>query len=65
MSTSPASPASTLAPCGCQTATAGEETFSERIAKDLRSTTVSEWIQVALGAGALYLSWRIYQEIKK
>lgn len=48
-------------PCGCQPRTAG---LGERIRTDLRETTVAEWIQIALAAGALYLSYRIYQEVK-
>lgn len=48
--------------CACQrTATGG---LGERIATDLRETTVAEWIQIALAAGALYLSYRIYQEVR-
>ena len=48
-------------PCECQGRT---QTLGERIAGDLRAMTVSEWAQIALAAGALWLSWRIYKEVK-
>lgn len=52
-------------PCACHGArTAGDSSLVERIGKDLRETTVPEWIQIALAAGALYLSYRIYKEVK-
>ena len=52
-------------PCACQgPRTAGESSLVERIGKDLRDTTVPEWIQIALAAGALYLSYRIYKEVR-
>lgn len=49
-------------PCECQQARTGS--LGERISTDLRETTVAEWIQIALAAGALYLSYRIYKEVK-
>ena len=52
--------------CECQSArTAGDMTLGERIQKDIRETTVAEWIQIALAGGALYLSWRIYKEVQR
>ncbi len=49
--------------CACQHTKTGS--LGERIATDLRGTTVAEWIQIALAAGALYLSYRIYREVKR
>lgn len=49
-------------PCACQGTSTGS--LGERISTDLRETTVAEWIQIALAAGALYLSYRIYKEVK-
>lgn len=49
-------------PCECHAPRTGS--LGERIATDLRATTVAEWIQIALAAGALYLSYRIYVEVK-
>lgn len=50
-------------PCECQEArTAGP--LGERIAGDLRSATVAEWVQIALAVGALYISWRIYKKVR-
>ena len=55
-------PALHAPPCECQTRTAG--TLGERIANDLRTTTAAEWVQIARAAGALWLSWRIYKEVR-
>jgi hypothetical protein len=47
-------------PCACHRT----GSLGERLSTDLREVTVSEWVQIGLAAGALYLSWRIYKEVK-
>lgn len=50
--------------CGCHR-TGQEETFTQRVGRELRETTVPEWLQIALGAGALFLAWKVYKEVRR